>query len=93
MYFDPGMAGVDWAAMRAKYEVLLPRVATRHELNDLIGEMVAELSLGHTYVWGGDARGSRHIPVGLLGADLKGQRVKEPITARHARSKHGCRQP
>ncbi len=33
--------------------------------------MVAELSLGHTYVWGGDRRRARPVPVGLLGADLE----------------------
>ncbi|MBW2533588.1 MAG: PDZ domain-containing protein, partial [Deltaproteobacteria bacterium] len=70
-YWSPDMGQVDWAAIGKKYAVLLPRVATRDELEDLLGEMVAELSLGHTYVWGGDRRRARPVPVGLLGADLE----------------------
>jgi len=70
-YWTADMGQVDWEAIGKKYAALLPRVATRDELTDLIGEMVAELSLGHTYVWGGDVRRSKPVPVGLLGADLE----------------------
>ncbi|MDJ0766480.1 MAG: S41 family peptidase [Myxococcota bacterium] len=70
-FWTPEMGGVDWAAMRKKYGALLPRVATRDELSDLMGEMVAELSLGHTYIWGGDRRAPKPVPVGMLGADLE----------------------
>jgi len=69
-YWTKDMAGVDWKAMYDKYRPFLVRITTREELQDLIGEMVAELSLGHTYVWGGDQRRGRRVPVGLLGADL-----------------------
>jgi len=55
-FYDRGMHGVDWKAMREKYEVLLPRVVTRSELSDLYGEMVGELSALHTFVYGGDLR-------------------------------------
>ncbi len=71
LYFAPDMGKVDWPAMHKKYAVLLPRIATRDELEDLIGEMVGELSLGHTYVWGGDKQRGKRVPVGLLGADLE----------------------
>ena len=71
LYWSADMGKVDWAAMGKKYAALLPRIATRDELEDLIGEMVSELSLGHTYVWGGDRRRARSVPVGLLGADLE----------------------
>jgi tricorn protease len=70
-YFAPDMCQVDWEAIGRKYAPLLPRVATRDELEDLLGEMVAELSLGHTYIWGGDRRRAKPVPVGLLGADLE----------------------
>jgi len=41
-------------------------------LNYLIGEMIGELNIGHTYVMGGDiARDGKRVPVGLLGADLE----------------------
>jgi tricorn protease len=69
-YWTADMGKVDWKAMGEKYAKLLPRITTRLELEDLLGEMVAELSLGHTYIWGGDQRRAKPIPVGLLGADL-----------------------
>src|SRR5438132_13827242 len=64
------MAGVDWKGVRDRYAPLLPRVATRPELNDLIGQMIAELGTSHTYVFGGDADEVKRVGTGLLGADL-----------------------
>ncbi|MFH1278091.1 MAG: S41 family peptidase [Candidatus Eisenbacteria bacterium] len=68
-YWDAGMHGVDWDAVRDQYAALLPRLATRSDLRDLIAEMIGELATSHTYVWGGDA--GRRVPrlsTGLLGA-------------------------
>lgn len=70
-YWDEGMHGVDWAAIRDQYGTLIPRIATRDELRDVMAELIGELSTSHTYVWGGD----RGIDVpsratGLLGAEL-----------------------
>ncbi len=70
-YFAEDMGKVDWAAMGKKYAALLDRIASREELEDLMGELIAELSLGHTYLWGGDQRRVERVPVGLLGADLE----------------------
>jgi len=67
-YWAENLAGIDWEGMRVKYEVLLPRVGTRHELNDLIGQMFAELGTSHTYVSGGDVEEAKTVGVGLLGA-------------------------
>jgi tricorn protease len=70
-FYDPGMHGVDWPAIRAKYERFLPWVGMRGDLTYLIGEMISELNIGHTYVYGGDRQGdSPNIPTGLLGCDL-----------------------
>ncbi|MEM7227373.1 MAG: S41 family peptidase [Planctomycetota bacterium] len=70
-YWAPNMVGVDWPAMRAKYAALLPRVATRLELSDLLGELIGELGTSHTYVWPGE---QHDVPkahnVGLLGVDF-----------------------
>jgi tricorn protease len=70
-YWDTGMGGLDWKAMRDKYATLLPRVATRSDLRDLIGELIGELGTSHTYVSGGDA-GTQvaQVGTGLLGADF-----------------------
>jgi tricorn protease len=70
-YWDEDMAGLDWPGIHDQYAELLPRVATRGELRDLIGEMIGELTTSHTYTWGGDAGVEvPQYPVGLLGADL-----------------------
>ncbi|MFZ1946144.1 MAG: S41 family peptidase [bacterium] len=69
-YWVPDMAKIDWDAVRAKYEKLLPRIATRSDLNDLIGNLIGELSTSHTYIWGGDVKRPKSVPVGLLGADI-----------------------
>lgn len=71
-YWAPNFVGVNWDAMRTKYAALLPRIGTRLELNDLIGEMIGELRTSHTYVWGGEEYApARQVPVGLLGADIE----------------------
>lgn len=73
-FYDPGLGGILWEEVWARYHALLDRVATREELTDLIGEMIAELSTSHTYVFGGDTSEPRHVPVGLLGAELESAR-------------------
>jgi tricorn protease len=70
-FYDPTMHGVDWKAMREKYEPLVPHVAHRADLTYVIGEMIAELNAGHTYVGGGDMPHPPRIPLGLLGAKLR----------------------
>lgn len=70
-YFDPEMGGLDWKALRDRYATLLPRLATRADLRDLLGELLGELSTSHSYVFGGDdAAGAGPVPTGLLGADV-----------------------
>jgi len=70
-FYDRSMHGVDWKGMRAKYEPLVDRVTTRAELNDLLGQMVAELSALHIFVRGGDGRqGTDTIEEASLGAFL-----------------------
>lgn len=74
--WEPAMGGVDWRKVRDQYATLLPRITTRGELVDLIGEVIGELASGHTYVWGGDpGLAAPGVSIGLLGADT--QRVPE----------------
>ncbi|HEY2857189.1 MAG TPA: S41 family peptidase [Terracidiphilus sp.] len=71
-FYDKNMHGVDWPAMRDRYIPLVDRVADRGELNDVIAQMVGELSTLHTFVQGGDARKSAdHVDVATLGAMLR----------------------
>jgi tricorn protease len=70
-FYDPGMHGVDWVAIRAKYEAMLPSVVTREDLNYLISEMISELNVGHAYLQGpGDVENATSRNVGLLGVDF-----------------------
>jgi tricorn protease len=68
-FYDPNMHGVDWKAMHDKYAALLPYVHHRTDLTYLIGELIGELCIGHSYVGGGDMPKVDPVPVGLLGAD------------------------
>ena len=70
-FYDRSMHGVDWPAMRAKYEPLVERVTSRGELSDLLAQMVSELGALHIFVFGGDLRaGADPVEVASLGADL-----------------------
>jgi tricorn protease len=69
-FYAPNMHGVDWPAQRAKYGALLRSVTTRNDLTYLIGEMIAELHIGHAYVGTGDRPDTPKIKTGLLGAEL-----------------------
>src|SRR4029077_11420685 len=71
-FYDPNMHGNDWNAVKAKYEVFLPDVATRQDLTRVMQWMFSELSVGHHRMAGGDSLGEDEaIPGGLLGADYR----------------------
>lgn len=83
-FYDRNMHGVDWKAMRAKYAPLVDRVRDRDELNDVIAEMVGELSTLHTFVHGGDIRQpTDQIQPGALGARLVRDRTAEGYVVEH----------
>jgi len=69
-FYDPGMHGADWPAVHDKYATYLPDLATRADLNRVLGWMGSELTVGHLFVGGGDTRNEpMEVPGGLLGAD------------------------
>ena len=71
-FYDRHMNGVDWPAMRDRYLPLVDRVSDRTELNDVIAQMVGELSALHIFVRGGDSRKpSDHVDIASLGAVLR----------------------
>ncbi|HEX7118290.1 MAG TPA: S41 family peptidase [Longimicrobiales bacterium] len=70
-FYDPGMHGVDWPAMYEKYLPLAERVTDRMELADVLGQLIAELSLLHASVRPGDVReGDDDVEPASLGARL-----------------------
>jgi tricorn protease len=71
-FYDPGMHGVDWNAMRDKYLPLVDRVTSRVELSDVLGQLVSELSALHIFVRGGDVRKGRDdVAPSFLGGVLE----------------------
>jgi tricorn protease len=70
-FYAPNMHGMNWQAIHDKYSPLLPYVNHRNDLTYIIGEMIAELNVGHAYVnSGSDVPGPERISTGLLGAKL-----------------------
>ena len=69
-FYDPNMHGVDWKAVRARYEPLVAHVSHRADLSYIIGEMIGELNCGHCYVGGGEMPKAARVQMGLLGATL-----------------------
>jgi tricorn protease len=69
-FYDPGMHGVDWPALRQHYGKLLEQCVTRWDVNFVIGELIAELNSSHAYRNGGDLEAPATISVGYLGCDF-----------------------
>ncbi|PCJ92878.1 MAG: peptidase S41 [Flavobacteriaceae bacterium] len=72
-FYDPGMHGVDWNAMKEKYSVFLTDVSCRNDLYRVMQWMFSELSVGHHRF---SSRGDRlnnpkRVSGGLLGADYE----------------------
>jgi len=70
-FYDDKMRGLDWTAVRRKYESLLPYAASRRDLNLLLEEMFAELGHSHLEISGGDLEVVPRRGHGLLGVDLE----------------------
>jgi tricorn protease len=68
-FYDRGMHGLDWPHVRDRFMPLVDRVTDRAELNDILAQMVGELSALHIFVRGGDIRrGTDQVQPGSLGA-------------------------
>jgi tricorn protease len=68
-YYDPGMHGKNWDAVRKKYEVFTDHLYCRYDVKYLLEQMLGELSTSHFTVRGGDFGEIKTTLVGLLGAD------------------------
>jgi len=67
-FYVRNMHGYDWKAIGDRYRQLVEHVAHRSDLNYVLGEMVAELNVGHAYIEGGDFEIPERPTVGLPGA-------------------------
>jgi tricorn protease len=67
-FYAPNMHGQDWDNIHERYAKLLPYVAHRSDLNYVLGEMISELTVQHTYIVGGDFQLPPRPHPGLPGA-------------------------
>jgi len=80
-FYDPGMHGADWPAMKEKYAQFLPHLSCRNDLNKVMMWMGSELAVGHHGVGGGDRLGeAKPVKGGLLGADFNVENHRYRIT-------------
>jgi tricorn protease len=70
-FYVQNMNGYDWNALHEQYRPLVDYVAHRSDLNYVLGEMVAELSVSHAYLQGGDFEIPKRPQVALPGARIE----------------------
>lgn len=72
-FYDPGMHGADWNAMKKKYAAFLPHLSSKGDLYRVMEWMFSELSVGHhRFSSTGDSmKKAKNIVGGLLGADYE----------------------
>lgn len=70
-FYDPGMHGVDWDAMKEKYRPLIAHASCKDDLYRVMQWMFSELAVGHhRFGSDGDALNNPdRVSGGLLGAD------------------------
>lgn len=74
-FYVRNLHGYDWNAIGERYARWLPHLAHRSDLNYLLGEMIAELNVGHAYIEGGDFSLPERPKVALPGARFELDRV------------------
>lgn len=47
-FYDKGMHGVDWPALRKTYEKFLPYINNNYDFSELLSELLGELNVSHT---------------------------------------------
>ncbi|MFN8341757.1 MAG: PDZ domain-containing protein [Cyclobacteriaceae bacterium] len=69
-FYDPNMHGRNWNEVHDRYAPLVPYIRHRADLTYILDQVNGELSVGHSFVFGGDFPEVQKISTGLLGADL-----------------------
>lgn len=68
--YVPNVHGADWNRIWELYQPMVSHVAHRSDLSHLLRLLGGEVSVGHSFVFGGDEPEVKPVPVGLLGADI-----------------------
>ncbi|MEY2902403.1 MAG: hypothetical protein RLY89_1509 [Bacteroidota bacterium] len=69
-FYDPNMHGRNWQEVYERYAPLVPYIRHRKDLTYILDQVNGELSVGHSFVGGGDFPSLENNTVGVLGADL-----------------------
>jgi tricorn protease len=69
-FYDPSIHGRDWKVVYKRYAPLVPFIKHRSDLNYILDQVNGELSVGHSFVRGGDYPDIERSRTGLLGADM-----------------------
>ena len=69
-FYVANMHGVDWDAVLEHYLPMVDDAVSREDISYIIGEMIGELNVGHSYYFGGDTEGQPYTNVGMLGVDF-----------------------
>ncbi len=68
-FYVDNLHGADWEKVYQKYSPWVEHVRHRSDLNYVLDILGGELSVGHSFVGGGDDPDIDEVPVGMLGAD------------------------
>ena len=83
-FYDKNMHGVNWDAVLERHLPVVDRLTDRYELDDLLSDMVSELSALHTFVYGGEKReADEDIQPASLGARLEKNAAKGGYVIEH----------
>jgi tricorn protease len=69
-FYDANMHGFNWDAARSKYQPLVEFVADKHELLNIVNEMIGELNASHTGAAVGPGGRGGGVQTSHLGLDL-----------------------
>ena len=71
-FYAANLHGVNWEAVYEQYSKMLEDCASRADVSYVIGEMIGELNVGHTYYRGGErTEREPRVSVGMLGCDFE----------------------
>jgi tricorn protease len=88
-FYAGNMHGFDWVKIREDYKKWLPYVAHRSDLNYIISEMCAELTVQHAYIDGGDFNLPPRVRVALPGARFEVDKAANRYKISRQRSQSG----
>jgi tricorn protease len=79
-FYDSGMHGRNWQEVYERYAPLVPFIRHRTDLTYILDMMNGELSVGHSFVFGGDFPQTDRATAAVLGADLIADSSRWKIT-------------